>query len=205
MGGAPVRFVRCPARDGGAAARNDAALVGGAATRRWSADIVAQRHRDRVSQATDRLRDDGAVADAVDSDLRVTPQVVLAAAELGWRFSRSGGPGGQGVNTTDSRVELFVDLRTVSGLTAWQRERAQRRLAGRVVDGVITIAASETRSQLRNREAARARLRVLLADALAPDAPPRRPTKPSRGATQRRIAGKKHRGVTKRLRGRPSE
>lgn len=145
------------------------------------------------------------MADRVDSDLRVTPHVVLPGAELGWRFSRSGGPGGQGVNTTDSRVELVVDLRTVSGLTDWQRERVQRRLGGRLVEGVLVIAASETRSQLRNREAARRRLQVLLADALAPDAPNRRPTKPTRGSQRRRVDEKVARGRTKKLRGRPAE
>ncbi len=78
-----------------------------------------------------------------------------------------------------------------------------RHLAARAVEGVLTVAASETRSQLRNREAARQRLRVLLADALAPESPPRRPTKPSRGVQRRRVEAKIRRGQTKRLRGRP--
>ena len=141
----------------------------------------------------------------MDGDLRVTPQVMLPAADLGWRFSRSGGPGGQGVNTTDSRVELRVDLRTAGGLSDWQRQRVLRRLAGRLSDGALTIVASETRSQLRNREAARVRLRDTLAEALAPDAPPRRPTRPTRGSQRRRVDAKVARGRTKRLRGRPDE
>jgi len=156
-----------------------------------------------VSQATHAVHENVDVAERVEDDLRVSAQVVLPAAELGWRFSRSGGPGGQGVNTADSRVELVVDLRTVGGLTDWQRERVLRHLAARAVEGVLTVAASETRSQLRNREAARQRLRVLLADALAPESPPRRPTKPSRGAQRRRVEAKIRRGQTKRLRGRP--
>ncbi len=145
------------------------------------------------------------VADPVDADLRVSPRLVIPAAELGWRFSRSGGPGGQGVNTTDSRVELSVDLRVLSTATDFQRQRLLGRLEARAVDGVVTIAASETRSQLRNREAARARMSMLLAQALAPDAPRRRPTKPSRRAKQRRVDAKVQRGQTKRLRGRPDE
>lgn len=123
--------------------------------------------------------------------------------ELTWRFSRSSGPGGQGVNTTDSRVELTFDLGESTIFPDWLRDRASRRLAGRLVDGVLTVTSSENRSQLRNREAALARLRGLLEDAIAPPAPPRRPTRPSRGAVERRIASKKQRGQTKKLRGRP--
>jgi ribosome-associated protein len=84
------------------------------------------------------------------------------------------------------------------------RARALERLSGRLVDGVLTIAASEHRSQLRNREAALARLATVLAEATAPPPRPRRPTKPSRAATQRRIDDKKRRGQVKRLR-RPEE
>ena len=109
------------------------------------------------------------------------------------------------MNTTDSRVELSVSLHTLSTVTDFQRLRLLARLAARTVDGVVTIAASETRSQLRNREAARARMSVLLAQALAPDAPRRRPTKPSKRAKQRRLNAKVHRGNLKRLRGRPEE
>ncbi len=145
------------------------------------------------------------MADPVDADLRVNSRLVIPAAELGWRFSRSSGPGGQGVNTTDSRVELSVNLNTLPTVTDFQRLRLHTRLAARTVDGVVTIAASETRSQLRNREAARARMSMLLAQALTPDAPRRRPTKPSKRAKQRRLNAKVHRGNLKRLRGRPDE
>ena len=145
------------------------------------------------------------MADPVDADLRVSPRLILPAAELGWRFSRSSGPGGQGVNTTDSRVELSLNLNTLSTVTDFQRLRLLTRLAARTVDGVVTIAASETRSQLRNREAARKRMSMLLAQALAPDAPRRRPTKPSKRAKQRRVNAKVQRGNLKRLRGRPEE
>ncbi|MGB8995902.1 MAG: alternative ribosome rescue aminoacyl-tRNA hydrolase ArfB, partial [Pseudonocardiaceae bacterium] len=78
--------------------------------------------------------------------------------ELGWRFSRSSGPGGQGVNTTDSRVELIFDVTASTALTEQQRARVLERLSTRLVDGVLTVVASEYRSQLRNREAARSRL-----------------------------------------------
>ncbi len=135
--------------------------------------------------------------------LRVGPTVVIPATELAWRFSRSSGAGGQHVNTTDSRVELSWDLQRSAALTEQQRILARRRLGAALVDGVLTVSASERRSQLRNREAAMARLADLVATAIAPPPPPRRPTRPSRGATERRLAGKRRRGETKRLRQRP--
>jgi ribosome-associated protein len=104
------------------------------------------------------------------------------------------------VNTTDSRVELSWDLGATSVLSPLQRERALERLSGRLVDGVLTIAASEHRSQLRNRSAAEARLAAVVADAIAPPPRKRRPTRPSKGANDRRIAEKKRRGDIKRLR-----
>jgi ribosome-associated protein len=128
----------------------------------------------------------------------------VAERDLQWRFSRSSGPGGQGVNTTDSRVELSVDVAALE-LPGWLRERLLRRLAGRLVDGVLTVTAAEHRSQLRNRDAARRRLAALLAEAAAPDPPPRRPTGPSRRARQRRMDEKTRRGAVKRMRGRPDE
>jgi ribosome-associated protein len=130
---------------------------------------------------------------------------VLPARELHWRFSRSSGPGGQGVNTADSRVELSFDLARSPSVPTHLRDRAQRRLAGRLVDGVLTVAAAEHRSQLRNREAARERLAAILRDALAPDPPTRRPTRPTQGAKRRRLDAKTRRGAIKRLRGRPDE
>ena len=138
-------------------------------------------------------------------DVRVGPTVTIPAAELTWRFSRSSGAGGQHVNTTDSRVELTWDVARSSALTEQQRARALRRLAAALVDGTITVTASERRSQLRNREAAAERLAHLVASAIEPPPPPRRPTKPSRGAQQRRLDSKKRRGDTKRLRQRPAD
>jgi ribosome-associated protein len=132
--------------------------------------------------------------------LRVTRSVLIPERELKWRFSRSSGPGGQSVNTADSRVELSLNLSTTTALGPMQRTRALARLGGRLVDGVLTITASEERSQLRNREAAMERLAAVLASALAPPPPKRRPTRARRGAVERRIADKKRRAETKRLR-----
>jgi ribosome-associated protein len=132
--------------------------------------------------------------------LRVRGSVVIPPAELRWRFSRSSGPGGQGVNTTDSRVELSFDVAGSSALGRVYKARALERLADRLVDGVLTVSASEHRSQLRNREAAQASLVDTLAAAIAPPPRPRRPTKPSRGVVERRLATKRRRSETKRLR-----
>nr|WP_281179788.1 alternative ribosome rescue aminoacyl-tRNA hydrolase ArfB [Nocardia grenadensis] len=130
----------------------------------------------------------------------MTRTLVIPAAELRERFSRSSGPGGQHVNTTDSRVELLFDLANSPSVPESLRTRMLDRLATRLVDGVLTIAASEHRAQLQNRAAARERLAALLRDAAAPPPPVRRATKPSRGAKERRIAAKKRRGITKRKR-----
>jgi len=130
--------------------------------------------------------------------------VVIPPDELTWRFSRSPGPGGQSVNTTESRVELSFDLAGSGALPSAMKERALRTLAGRLADGVITVTASENRSQLRNREAAAGRLSALLTEATAPPPPPRRPTKPTRAARERRLADKQRRSEIKRLR-RPSD
>ena len=132
--------------------------------------------------------------------LRVSRSVVVPEGELRWRFSRSSGPGGQSVNTADSRVELSLDLTTTTALGPIQRSRAIERLAGRLVDGVLTITASEHRSQLRNRDAARERLAAILAEAVAPPPPKRRLTRPGRAAVERRLADKRRRAATKKLR-----
>ncbi len=132
--------------------------------------------------------------------LRVSRSVVVPERELKWRFSRSSGPGGQSVNTADSRVELSLDLTKTTALGPVQRARALDRLSRRLVDGVLTVTASEHRSQLRNREAALERLAHILAGALAAPPPKRRPTRATRGAVERRLAEKRRRAQTKRLR-----
>ena len=136
--------------------------------------------------------------------LPIDQEVVIPAEELGWRFSRASGPGGQGVNTTDSRVELVFDLARSRSLPEGLRRRALERLAPQLVAGVLVVVALEHRSQWRNRQAARLRLAALLRQAMAPPPPPRRPTRPSRGSVQRRLAAKRIRGAIKSgRRGRP--
>jgi ribosome-associated protein len=132
--------------------------------------------------------------------LRVSRSVVVPEKELRWRFSRSSGPGGQSVNTADSRVQLSLDLTTTTAFGPTQRARVLQRLADRLVDGVLTVTAQEERSQLRNREIALERLADILGEAVAPPPRARRPTKPSQRAVERRIAAKKRRAETKRLR-----
>ena len=133
-------------------------------------------------------------------DLQLSPRLFIAASELRWRFSRSSGPGGQNVNTTDSRVELLFDLAATPSLPAPLRARALRRLEGRLVEGCVVIAANEHRSQWQNRVAAQRRLVELLQEALKPPPPPRRATKPTRGSVQRRLAAKKQRSAVKQQR-----
>jgi ribosome-associated protein len=136
--------------------------------------------------------------ETVADDLEVTRSWTVPAAELSERFSRSSGPGGQSVNTTDSRVELSVDLAGSASMPAYLQERVLERLSSRLVAGVLTVTASEHRTQHANRRAARERLAQVLREAAAPPAPRRRPTKPSRRARERRLTDKKRRGQTKR-------
>ena len=149
--------------------------TGGSSARPWETDLVVGRTGGR--------------------DVLVVP-----AALLSWRFSRAGGPGGQGVNTTDSRVELSLD---VTALAEPPRERLLERLGPRLHHGVLTITAADDRSQLRNRQSARERLAAILRAELAPDPPARRATGPSRRARARRMDAKQRRGAIKRMRGRP--
>lgn len=124
--------------------------------------------------------------------------VSLPEAELMWRFSRSSGPGGQHVNTSDSQVELRFDLAATESLPEVWKERALERLANRLVNGVVSVRSSEHRSQWRNRETAAVRLTALLAEATAPPPKPRRKRKIPRGINERRLREKKQRGDTKR-------
>lgn len=126
----------------------------------------------------------------------------IPASELVERFSRSPGPGGQSVNTSDTRVELLFAPGTSTAFTDAQRARLVRNLADAMTQGQVSVVASEHRSQLRNRIAARERLAALLREAVAPPPPPRRPTKPSRASQRRRVEEKKKAGRTKALRGR---
>ena len=133
-------------------------------------------------------------------DLMVGPSLIVPAKALRWNFSRSSGPGGQGVNTADSRVELSVHLPSLPGWPEPVLATAIERLAGRLVDGTLTVSASEHRQQIRNRDAARTRMASLLRAAVAPPGPRRRPTRPSAGARQRRMDSKRHRSEIKQAR-----
>ncbi|HWG12192.1 MAG TPA: alternative ribosome rescue aminoacyl-tRNA hydrolase ArfB [Streptosporangiaceae bacterium] len=134
-------------------------------------------------------------------DLRVSSWLVIPAGELHERFSRSSGPGGQGVNTADTRVELSFDLARSPALPEYARVRALDNLRGRISeDGVLTVIASEQRSQLLNRRAARGRMANLVREAIAPPPAARVATRPSRRARERRVADKRRRSEVKRNR-----
>ena len=133
-------------------------------------------------------------------DFRVNSWLAIPAGELRERFSRSSGPGGQSVNTADSRVELSFDVGHSAALPEWARARALERLDGRLAGGVLTVAASEQRSQLANRQAARGRLANLIRDAVAPPQRPRVATRPGRAANERRLQAKRSRAAVKRTR-----
>jgi ribosome-associated protein len=150
-------------------------------------------------------------------DLRIPPGsgaprgLTVPAAELTEQFSHSSGPGGQGVNTADSRVQLSLDLAVTTALDDAQRARALARLASRLsgagagegAGAVLTVDASEQRSQYRNRQAARQRLAELLRWAVMPSVP-RRATRPTRASRQRRLAAKRLRSEVKQNRRRPT-
>jgi ribosome-associated protein len=137
----------------------------------------------------------------VNGPLQVRGGPLIPAHELQWQFSRASGPGGQGVNTTSSRVQLSWDAAASTALDERQRER----LLATWPSGVLVLVASEHRSQLQNREAARGRLANLVAEALRPPPPARRATRPTRGSVERRIAGKRRRAELKRQRQDPRE
>jgi ribosome-associated protein len=143
---------------------------------------------------------------AVGDLLDIGAGAPLPAAELEFRFTRSGGPGGQHVNTSSTRAELVFDLAASPTLTDAERALAMRRLRSRLdAEGRLRVVAQDERSQLRNRALATRRFTELMRRALAPPAPPRRPTRPTRAATTRRIAAKRKAGETKRLRRPPDD
>jgi ribosome-associated protein len=134
-------------------------------------------------------------------DVRISRTCVIPASEIGWRFSRSGGPGGQNVNRRETQVEIVFDVARSPSLGPRQRARVMERLASRLdASGRLHVVASTQRTQGRNREIAVERFRDLMARALRPDPPPRRPTRPSRHATERRLSSKRRRSVQKRER-----
>ena len=132
--------------------------------------------------------------------LRVNSRLEIPERELRWRFSRGGGPGGQSVNTADSRVELSFDVLNSPTLPEFLRTRVIERTG----QNVITVVASENRSQLKNRHAAEKRLAEILAKAVAAPPRSRRPTRPTLSAKRERVDEKKRRGDIKRARRKPS-
>lgn len=143
------------------------------------------------------------------NDLTIAPGpgipdgAVIAAADLTERFAKSSGPGGQGVNTTDSKVQLSIDVAECASLTDAQRRRILRNLEHRLDGSVLTVSASIQPSQVRNRAEARERMAVLLREDLAPPPLPRRKTKPTSGSLRRRLEAKKRRSELKSTRRRP--
>lgn len=141
-------------------------------------------------------------------DLLITPGpgaprgLRIPESELVERFSHASGPGGQGVNTTDSRVQLSLDLGSTSALDEAQRSRALLQLAARLTGTVLTVTAAEHRSQRQNRRAARERLAALLREAVTPPVP-RKATRSTRGSTRRRLEAKRRRSDLKQARRRP--
>ena len=133
-------------------------------------------------------------------DLLVNERLTIPSRDLRWRFSRSSGPGGQGVNTTDSRVELMLDVANCSCLGPYRRARLLEHFDTRLVDGCLRVVVAEERSQWQNRQKALHRLGELLREGLQPPPPTRKVTRPGRGAVRRRLASKKQRGDLKRQR-----
>ena len=138
-------------------------------------------------------------------DLVVNERLIIPARDLRWRFSRSSGPGGQGVNTTDSRVELVLDVEKCSGLGPFRRARLVEHFETRLVEGCLRVVVAEERSQWQNRQKALHRMAELLREGLQPPPRSRKATQPGRGAVKRRLDTKKRRGDLKRQRrSRPS-
>ena len=133
-------------------------------------------------------------------DLRIADRFVIPASELVERFDTSGGPGGQHANRSATRVILAFDLDATEVFTPDLKRTMAKHLASRLRDGVVSVEVDESRSQWRNRQVARRRLRLLLEEALRPPPPPRRRTRPSASARRRRLEEKRARGDVKRLR-----
>ena len=136
-------------------------------------------------------------------DLTVNADIVIPGDELLWTFSTSGGPGGQHANRSNTRAELRFDLPASTSIPDHLRPRMLAAVGERLVGGMIVVVADDSRSQWRNRQIARKRLADLLNEAARPPSPPRRRTRPSRAARQRRLDSKRRRSQTKRMRRKP--
>src|SRR6266702_3016397 len=186
----------CTDEHSAAPARPQPAAATTASSRPAASSTAATPERTDSSSSTSIARP----AQPPDDVPRLLAPVTVQPAACSRSAQARPGPAGQSVNTGDTRAELSFDLAASTALPPALKQRALAALEGRLTDGVITLAASEHRSQLRNREAAAARLAELLTEATAPPPKARRPTKPSRGAVQRRLADKQRRSQTKRLR-----
>ena len=133
-------------------------------------------------------------------DLWVSERLIIPSKDLRWRFSRSSGPGGQGVNTTDSRVELILDVANCSCLGPFRRARLLEHFQTRLLEGCLRVVVAEELSQWQNRQKALHRMAELLREGLKPPPRARKATRPGRGAVKRRLASKKQRGDLKRQR-----
>lgn len=137
----------------------------------------------------------------MDSQLQITPNLTIPEHEIEFSASRSGGPGGQHVNKTSTRVTLAFDVESSQALTREQKNMLWRRLGNKLTsEGVLKVVSSETRSQFSNRELAKKRLAELLHEALTPPKP-RRKTRPPKAANEKRIQEKKKTGEKKTMRG----
>lgn len=138
-----------------------------------------------------------------DKAVSITPTIQIPFAELSFRASRSGGPGGQHVNTSSTRIELWWNARQSPSLSVEQRARVEAKLASRLTeDGMLRIVAATSRSQAQNKAETIERFRELLGRALVVPKR-RRPTRPSKGVKERRLADKRKQGDRKRERRRP--
>jgi ribosome-associated protein len=130
----------------------------------------------------------------------INDKLSIPLAEVAFRFSTAGGPGGQHVNKVESQVTLRFNVEQSPSLTGPMRQRLREKLASRLdKNGILQLSVQETRSQHQNRQVALERFRLLLAEALRPGRR-RRPTRPGRAAHERRLAAKKRRGRIKRER-----
>jgi ribosome-associated protein len=137
--------------------------------------------------------------------VRINERVSIPDGELQWRFTRSGGPGGQHVNTSSTRVEVIFDLKSTTSISYFLKRRAMDRLGKRLVDGTLTVSSSNERSQLLNRRNAEERLAQIIREAIAPPPPSRRATRPTRSSQTTRVADKRRRSEIKKNRNRPRD
>ena len=133
-------------------------------------------------------------------NLTINSRLIIPSKELKWRFSKSSGPGGQAVNTTDSRVELAFDIKHSSAISTFQKQRLLKKLESRCINGCLNIVAKKNRSQFQNRKLALTRLAVLLKDGLKPPRKSRKLTTPTPASQRRRMNTKKRRSTLKRKR-----